>query len=178
MLFTRALILATVLCTLSLKSFAHGGHDPRIKVSVSEEEIWFETSLPGEMLKTFDKNFDGKIVVAEYEEQFEDISVWIDKKVKLVSSGNTTAVNAYFADAPIIGRARMTQTDTVEHFKVLRRYKIRDKHQWHKLMLTISFDEAPDFFYTRTGNLDHTFKFSICLPRNVMAKLLKCNSLF
>jgi len=160
----RVWVLAGIVVSATPLALAHGGHDPRLKISLSETEIRIETSLDIERFLEFDTNGDGALSVAEYNAQYEIIAIWIDQNLKLLDFENS-AVTAYFSDAPIIDRAHLSKTDAIENIKILRRYKLvqaeaGSRAAW-RLYVDI-FDHDPDVLYMRSGAWSQLAKFEIC----------------
>lgn len=142
-------------------ALAHGGHDPRLKVFVSENEIRVETSLDVEAFMKFDANKDGRLTVNEYETQYQNIAVWIDENVQL-KGDDANPVTPYFSDAPIVGRGHLQSSDKVENVKILRRYKLGVRPGDQTLNIKL-YEHSPQLLYTRAGRLDDLFKFNICV---------------
>lgn len=148
---------------LSVETFAHGGHDSRLKISMSESEIRIETSVNAETFQTFDINEDGRLAVNEFELQRAGIVEWIDDRFQLLDSENQ-AVKAYFSDAPIVDRAHLSETDHVKNIKIIRRYK-RDKTMFRYTFKTSILGHDPQLLFRRSGSLTSMsqYKFEICI---------------
>ena len=169
------IVSAGLLLTAPL-AYGHGGHDPRLKISVSDTEIRIETSLNVETFLDFDMNKDGDVSVDEYETQYDAIATWIDARLHLKDE-KQTALKPYFADAPIVDRGHLSQEDAVENIKILRRYKF-DKNT-HALKLTLAlYDHSPQLLYARAGSFESLLSFELCLLNLTDDKKSLCRSSF
>lgn len=162
------------LAFFSVKAFAHGGHDPRLKVAVSETEIRVETSLDVEAFMAFDTNNDGKLTVTEYETHSKEIAAWVDSNLQLIDE-NEKPLKAYFADAPIVDRDHLKKKSPIENIKILRRYKF-DENPGALKLAVMFYDNSPELLYTRAGSLETLFKFDICVPAISEGKDMTCLS--
>jgi len=164
------------LALISLEAFAHGGHDPRLKVAVSETEIRVETSLDVEAFMAFDTNNDGKLTVTEYETHSKDIAVWVDSNLQLLDE-NEKPLKAYFADAPIVDRDHLKKKSPIENIKILRRYKF-DENPGALKLAVMFYDHSPELLYTRAGSFETLFKFELCVSAELGGKHATCLSDF
>ena len=162
------------LACLNGKAFAHGGHDPRLKVMVSETEIRVETSLDAKAFMEFDTNGDGRLSVGEYEAQLKTIRTWLDEHLNL-ESVNSDRLQPYFADAPIVGRGNLEKIDVVENVKIFRRYRLDNNPTALKLTVKL-YDESPQLLYSRSGSLEELFSFSICFSGRLESEQMVCKS--
>lgn len=157
-------------------AYGHGGHDPRLKISVSDTEIRIETSLNVETFLDFDTNKDGGVSVSEYETQYDAIAAWIDARLQLMDDEQKT-LRPYFADAPIVDRGHLSQEDAVDNIKILRRYKF-DKNT-HALNLTLSlYNHSPQLLYSRAGSFETLLTFELCLLNLTNNKKSLCRTSF
>ena len=168
-----AVVSSSLLC-LAQSAQAHGGHDPRLKVFISENEIRVETSLDVGVFMQFDTNKDGHLTVSEYETQYRDIAAWIDENVQLTGN-NAKSVTPYFSDAPIVGRGHLQSSNKVENVKILRRYKLGVGPGDQTLNIKL-YEHSPQLLYTRAGRLDDLFKFNICITAESDGNEITCRS--
>lgn len=170
------LLSALFAFTSSGSAFAHGGHDPRIKLAVNDQEIRFETSLEASLFLGFDSNQDGELSVLEYEMQYEDIAKWIDGRLSL-RNRDSRKIPAYFADAPIIGRAYLENEDAISHIKVLRRYKLDAQNPPRVLGFTLS-PQNPSFAFSKAPSFAMMADFQICTTTATLPIAAKCQTPF
>lgn len=120
-----ALFAALLPLSVGSAAFAHGGHDPRVKVWVSTAEIRLETSLSVNKLPLDDVNKDGKISKAEYLGAISDIMDWTRDRIQLTGPYGSS-IDLVFEDAPIVSGDLLQDEDPVTHFKILKRFKLDD----------------------------------------------------
>lgn len=103
-------------------SQAHGGHDPRVKVRLTGQEVRVEITLSAATLAAFDTDGDGALRVDEVLAGQARIARWVDDRLALVIDGRRPAPS--FSDVTIAGFADRGPRDAIRHLRVLRRYPI------------------------------------------------------
>lgn len=102
---------------------AHGGHDERLKLHLSERGLVFETHLPANALAAFDSDCDGMLTAAEFRENVKDIKDWVRPQV-LVSTGDGTVLHPVFFDMPISEGDRSHDAGEVRFVRVRQHYEL------------------------------------------------------
>ena len=162
-------ILAGHICLAALAG-AHGGHDPRLKITANNGELRFETGISADVFIQFDVNKDKVLTVAEFTAAYANIAAWLDTHVKLTDQDGKT-LKPYFSDSPIINAAYLSVSDSVTHVKVLRRFKFKDVTA---LKLDVAlFDYPPVLSTSRVGKMDAFVPISLCLQQVDSAQLCK-----
>ncbi len=156
----RALAVLTAIVSLTPAALAHGGHDPRLKISVSGAEIRLEVGIEAGGLGAFDTDKNGVISIAEYETRYAEISDFIDTKISL-SLEPDEVLPAYFSDAPIVDRDHIPSGGGVKYIKILRRWKLPSGAESLTVMSGLS-GLNPDVLISRSGAFDSMADLKIC----------------
>ena len=114
-------IFAIFVVQMSAIASAHGGHDDRFKVNVTDTRLDVELHLQPDFLTQFDDDGNGSLSVNEYRLHKTELSNWIDRHLVLIGRGERV-IRASFADMPIVGS--LNDEEAINSIRVIRRYPI------------------------------------------------------
>jgi hypothetical protein len=123
MKFLVKAILAILVVQMSPIASAHGGHDDRFKVNVTDTHVNVELHLQPGFLTQFDENGNGSLSVDEYRNHKTELSDWVDRHLVLIGQGQRV-IQASFADMPIVGFDALEDDAAINSIRVIRRYPI------------------------------------------------------
>ena len=116
-------IVAILVYQMSATASAHGGHDDRFKVNVTDTRVDVELHLQADFLTQFDDNGNGSLSMGEYRIHKTELSNWIDRHLVLIGRGERV-IRANFADMPIVGFDTLEDEAAINSIRVIRRYPI------------------------------------------------------
>lgn len=159
------LVLGATFAGLSFTVFAHGGHDPRVKIAMTDREIRFETSVRADYFMRYDTNRDGVLSKQEFLSLHTAVLNWLDNKITLMDSDGLR-LKPYFSDAPIVGGDMLEDGDAIKYVKIIRRYKIQDSADALQLNLDIfeNSHHSPYIYLSQAGKMSALKNFAVCLP--------------
>jgi hypothetical protein len=116
-------IVAILVYQMSAIVSAHGGHDDRFKVNVTDTSVDVELHLQPDFLTQFDDNGNGSLSVDEYRNHKTELSDWVDRHLVLIGQ-DERVIQASFADMPIVGFDTLEDEAAINSIRVIRRYPI------------------------------------------------------
>jgi hypothetical protein len=127
-LFLNSQILSTMLVLVlssivSANTWAHGGHDDRLKIRLIGSVLVVELQLESALLLKFDVDKDGLYTLRDHRLSAKNLARWVDDQVVLRNADNRT-IQPVFADLPIENFDSLVDTDAIEYVKVIRRFNI------------------------------------------------------
>lgn len=119
--FVRFIIVAFCLGA-SAQVQAHGGHDERIKLRLSDKRLVFETHIPARLLSRFDMDGNGTLSASEFRARISDIRQWVSDNV-IVRNAIDGPLEPAFFDMPV-SQGDISHADGhIEFVRIIRLYE-------------------------------------------------------
>ena len=146
-------IVAILVYQISVATSAHGGHDDRFKVNVTDTRLDVELHLQPDFLTQFDDNGNGSLSMDEYRIHKAELSDWVDRHLVLVGR-DERVIRASFADMPIVGFDTLEDEAAIDSIRVIRRYPIEANESIQLQVGLFDARSAPKPFvlWRREGN--------------------------